>query len=58
MVGELKVLLADVGVELFIILSSKGEFTTEEGKEKNSEGPYVSWGSGVLYFTHDFRRHV
>ena len=33
MLGELDLLLADVSVELLVILSSEGELATEKGKE-------------------------
>lgn len=45
-------------VEIFIILTSEWEASTEESKQKDSASPYVSWRSAELFFCHNFWSHI
>ena len=58
MVGYLQLLLLDVSVELFVVLTSEWELATQESKEEHAEGPDICRRPRVLDLAHDLRCHV
>ena len=58
MVGYLQLLLLDVSVKLFVVLTSEWELATQESKEEHAEGPDICGRPRVLDLAHDLRCHV
>ena len=53
-----QLLLANVRIELFVVLTFEREAATQQSIQENAECPYVCWRSGILNLTHDFWSHV
>ena len=58
MVWELKLLLADVLVELLVIGASEGELTAEESVQEDTKCPDVSRRTRVLDLANNLRSHI
>lgn len=58
MVRDHKLTLHNLLVEIFIILASEWEATTEESKQENSTGPDVCRWAAEFFLGHNLRGHV
>jgi hypothetical protein len=58
MIRKRQLFLANVGIQLFIILTLKWEPAAKEGIEKNTECPDINWRSSILNFTNDLWCHI
>ena len=58
MILKRQFLLANVRVQLLVILTFEWKSSAEQGVEKNAERPYISRWAGVLDLAHNFRSHV
>ena len=55
---ERQFLLANVRVQLLIVLALEREASTKQGIQENSQGPDICWWASVLDLADDLRRHV
>ena len=58
MIGQWKLLLANIVVQLLIILAFEWEAAAKKSIEKNTECPDISWWACVFNLTYYFGRHV
>ena len=57
-IGERQLFLANIGVQLLVVLALEWESAAKEGIEENTERPHVDGRSGVFNLAHDLRGHV
>jgi hypothetical protein len=57
-VWKRQLLLANVAVQLFVILAFEREPTAKEGVKQNTQGPDISWWTGILDLAYNLGCHV
>lgn len=58
MIRKRQLFLANVRIQLLVILTLEWESTAKEGIQKDTQCPDVDWRSSVFNFTNDFRCHI